>query len=398
MKSSITAPFSNSCYLLGYLLCLLPGIALSQNEDVLPSRIINLDLNQFARELSAAPLERSTKARSAPLQMNLPMPDGSEKTFDIVESPIMSPEFAAQYPTFKTYMVQDIANPTISGRISVTPYGYNAVILTPEGMIHARPVDITNPVQHEISLAQLGSDIIDCQMVEKILETPQAAEAVGQSFANGLNKRTYRLAVVGTGEFHAANGGTIPAASAVVTSSVNGIQAIYERELSVNFQLLIPFIYTDASTDPFVVGGDRTLMAAQAVGANFNVNAYDVGHVFHDVNQGTENLGGGGVANFGAVCSNAAQGTGFRKAGGWSGSFDNTSSGWIGLATHEFGHMFSMSHTFNGTGGFGDCTGNISTSAAYEIGSGDHYVIFRYLRCLPKCAGIRYRGPIFPCI
>lgn len=349
-------------------LCLLQLSGWAQDTGTKPSRIISLDLNQLSRQLSAAPLERTTRARNAPLIMDLPMPDGSSGTFQVVESPIVSPDFAASYPDYKTYMVQDIENPAISGRISLTPYGFNAVILTPEGMIHARPLDINNPVAHEIKMTDLTDSPIECSFDASLNEIPAIPEPPGQSFTNGVNKRTYRLAIVTTGEFTAANGGTVPAAIAVVTASVNGIQAIYERELSVNFQLLLPFIYTDANNDPFTQGMDRTTMAASAVGANFNVNDYDIGHVFHDENQGAANLGSGGVANFGAVCSNTPQGTGVRKAGGWSGNFDNTSSSWISLAAHEFGHMFSMSHTFNGTGN--NCTSNISTSAAYEIGSG----------------------------
>jgi hypothetical protein len=68
---------------------------------------------------------------------------------------------------------------------------------------------------------------------------------------NGTTRRTYRLAIVATGEFGAANGGTVAAAQAVVTASVNAAQVFYDRELSVRFTLLTPFIYLDAATDPF---------------------------------------------------------------------------------------------------------------------------------------------------
>ena len=57
-----------------------------------------------------------------------------------------------------------------------------------------------------------------------------------------------------------------------------------------------------------------------------------------------------------------------RKASGWSGSFNNTTNGWIQLAAHEFGHMYGAPHTFNGSGS--TCESNISSSTSYEIGSG----------------------------
>jgi len=87
---------------------------------------------------------------------------------------------------------------------------------------------------------------------------------------------------------------------------------------------------------------------------------------------------GGGIAGLGVVCDNStffstvgdSDGlTGPNKGAGWSGSFENTSIGWIRLSAHEFGHQFDALHTFNGNGS-GNCVGGISSSSAYEIGSG----------------------------
>ena len=339
-----------------------------RSEDV--THIISLDLSQFSRQLSAAPMEGSSFARSAPMVVDLPMPDGSMQSFSVVESPIMDPDFASAFPDFKTYRVQQQDDPAISGRISITPFGYNAVILTPSGTIHASPLDINNPVEHQIQISRSFTEGLECAFSDVLhgRESQNIIENPNPTIANGANKRTFRMAIVTTGEFASANGGTAPSAAAAVTAAVNGIQAIYERELNVNFTLLQPFVYTDANTDPFIAGNERTTMAANAVALNFNVNDYDVGHVFHDVDEGAGNLGGGGVANLGAVCSNTPQGNGVRKAGGWSGSFTAT-GGFISLAAHEFGHMFNMTHTFNGTGE--SCTNNISTATAVEIGSGN---------------------------
>jgi hypothetical protein len=211
--------------------------------------------------------------------------------------------------------------------------------------------------------------------IESVKKTISQDHRKALMASNGITKKTYSLAIVGTGEFHNDNGGSVAAATAVAMNSVNGIQAIFEIELSVAFNLLTPFIYTDAATDPFNLGLDRTKEAGQAVEANFSGQGYDIGHVFHgdDTNAG---LGGGGVAGLGVVCNNSPNGTGFWKAGGWSGSFDNTSAGWIKLVTHEFGHMFDMPHTFNGDGS--NCTtGNHPRNTAYEIGSGTSIMSYR---------------------
>ncbi|MCB0520279.1 MAG: hypothetical protein KDD27_15175, partial [Saprospiraceae bacterium] len=349
--------------------------ALVANSQSLPSaniiekQIVTLDINQLTGLLKQAPMESTAAATTKPGQLNLPMPDGSLRLFRVVESPIMAPDFAALYPTFKTYAVQAADDPSVTGRISITPYGFNGVVLAHEGMVMIRPLDLLNPVQHEVSLNHLSAKGFICDAVGGVAEIIDNNMAENMTVSNGATKRTYTLAIVGTGEFYAANGGTTPAASAVVVSSVNGIQAIYERELAVNFTLLTPFIYTNPATDPFNPGLDRVLQAAQAVEANFPGGNYDMGHVFHDQDQGAAELGSGGVAGLGVVCANWALGTGFGKAGGWSSSFDNVSAGWIGLAAHEFGHMFDMPHTFNGTGS--NCTSNISASNSYEIASGN---------------------------
>ncbi len=331
-------------------------------------KVVQLNLGDLKSALSAAPMQFSPAANKQPLVVKLPLLSQNERAFRVVESPIMAPDFAAAFPDFKTYAVQALDDPSVTGRISLTPYGFNGVILTLDEMIVIRPLDLLNPLAHEISQSSISPEEIMCGVDETFL-IKKPLEGVEKSvFSNGSTLRTYSLAIVGTGEFYTANGGTIPAASAVVVSSVNGIQAIFERELAVNFQLLTPYLYTNPATDPFSPGLNRVLAAANAVEANFPGGNYDLGHVFHDQDEPPAELPGGGLAFLEAVCDNFTYGSGYIKGGGWSGSFNNTSGSWIKLAAHEFGHMFGMPHNFNGTGGA--CTSSIDSNNAYEIASG----------------------------
>ncbi|NND06413.1 MAG: hypothetical protein HKN87_08530 [Saprospiraceae bacterium] len=331
-------------------------------KEELPSRVISLDQQQWEQALSTTPLEFSSKARSAPTTIKLPMPQGESQSFEVVESPIMHPDFAARFPSFKTYALVSKENPGTTGRLSVTSLGIQATILKPDGTIHIRPLPELGAGQHEVAQVQLGAEPMECGTIEDQVQSDFQRSKRMASGTNGANIRTYTLAIVTTGEFFNNNGPTVADAQAVVVNSVNSIQAIFERDLSVRFNLLTPFIYTNPQTDPFPIS-NRTLEAAQAVEANFSGQGYDLGHVFHSTNSG-----GSGVAQLSVICSNYSYGTGYRRGGGWSGSSNNSSIGWIGLAAHEFGHMFAMPHSFNG--GTGNCAGNISSYGAYEIGSG----------------------------
>ena len=353
----------------GIYICLLgslgwhPAFSQALDETNSSTRTVTLDIKSIQSQLQAAPREGSQHARSRPISIDLPLPKG-QQSFQVTESSILHPDFAAKHPEFKTYQIVSDIDPSVGGRLTVTPFGIGAAILAPEGFINIHPKSMDRPDEHVVTQGMLSMNDIQCQ-VEDQIHQENHRRSMMQSGSNGNQIRTYRLAIVTTGEFYIGNGNNISQASAAVTFSVNSLQAIFERELAVRFQLLEPHFYMDPSSDPFTMN-NRTREAAEAVAANFNVSEYDFGHVFH-----TTSSGGSGVAYVGVICNDGfiyQSTTGRYKAGGWSGSSNNMSNGWIGLAAHEFGHMFNMPHSFNGTGG--NCTSNISSFGAYEIGSG----------------------------
>ncbi len=353
------------------------------------SRLVSFNLTNVAQQLNKAPSEALQQADNQSFTFKLPQPDGSERLFKVYDSPIMDAAFAREQPTFKTYKIIAADNPNVTGRMMVSPYGLNAFILSEGGPIGIRPKDIKNPVLHDVysgngdNGATASTSFAACGLDQNHerqhhVDLPKTEGLLG--IANGTSRRTYRLAIVSTGEFHAANGATVTAAQAVITASVNAIQVFYDRELSVRFTLLAPFIYTNAATDPFdpattTNGNGLTNQALEGVHMNFLVGNYDIGHVVH-----SPASGGSGVAGLGVVCDDGTDRSaeaanhddmrsGHNKAAGWSGSNPNNDIGWYNLFGHEIGHMFNMNHTFNGD--VDNCVvGNHSLATAYEIASG----------------------------
>lgn len=190
---------------------------------------------------------------------------------------------------------------------------------------------------------------------------------------SGSQLKTYRLAIVTTGEFYQANGNSDGEVLMAIAFSVNSLNLIYERDMAMTFILAnTPILFNNPATDPFIPDNpgvdDRLDQAQSVISANFNTNDYDIGHVLH-THAPNDGWSSGGVANLAGTCNNFDfSGNGPYKSGGWSGGFENTSNDWLSLFAHEIGHMFGATHTFNGTGS--NCTGNINPISSVEIGSG----------------------------
>jgi hypothetical protein len=340
-----------------------------------------LDQAALAELLAQAPLEFTDEAASKSVILTLPMPDGGLARFRITESPIMEPKLAAEHPELKTYNGQGVDNPTATTRFDWTPSGLHAIVLSVEGTSFVEPLspsDATTYISyfnHDVTTDDL---LLSCLLSEaEISDAEQRGVALNQgpvspAFATGSTLRTYRLAVAATAEFtQQYGGGDVNATLAKITTVINQVNAIYQKEATITFQLIAnetSIIFTDPAADGYTNDSPNSMLAENQTKLNAVIGSanYDIGHVFGGISVGPGFVSFSGVASLGVTCTSANKARGVSTMGGASSSFPH--SIFVSGVTHEIGHQFSAPHTFNSlTSG---CSGQRSAPGAYEPGSG----------------------------
>ncbi|MDQ1347327.1 MAG: hypothetical protein QG573_696, partial [Acidobacteriota bacterium] len=120
-------------------------------------RALEVDLGALEDLLALAPAEGGAAALAAPLILTLPFPDGSDQRFRVEESPIMETALARRFPEIRTFTVQGIDDPTASGRVSLTPLGFHAMVLSSGGTLY---IDPYRRWQGEVVLAYFQSQAV----------------------------------------------------------------------------------------------------------------------------------------------------------------------------------------------------------------------------------------------
>lgn len=326
-------------------------------------RAVALDHEGLRNALALAPREAAVPAALSPTEILLPMPDGSYQRFRIAESPVMEPELAAKFPEIRTYVGQGMDDGAATVRLDLTPAGFHAQILSPNGAVYIDPHLRDRSVYasyRKRDLVGRAGDFVCSGPLRRAAPAamPPAAGTLGSS---GANLRTYRLAVAATAEYTAFHGGTVSNGLAAVVTAVNRVSGVYEVDAAIRMVLVANnhlIIYTNSATDPYSNDNPSFLLTQNqnnldAVISNAN---YDVGHVF--------STAGGGLATLGCVCI-----TGDKAQGETGVTAPVGDAFYIDFVAHELGHQFGGNHTFNSS--TGNCGGgNRNASTAYEVGSG----------------------------
>lgn len=352
-----------------------------------------LDEALLSAAVSQAPLEFTDAAEASPLVIALPHPAGGFARFEIVVSPIMAPELAANYPQIATFSGQGIDDPAASLRMDITPLGFHAQVLSPSGRWYIDPYwhlhddayisyfgrdltrlpgrdffegEIERPGEKAKHAAAESEEEHEWRAAARDDAAGTASDGQGKGDAppllgrSGGQLRTYQLAVAATGEYTTFFGGTKTAGQSAIVTAVNRVTGIYETELAVRLEL-IPnndlLVYTDAFSDPYSNNNASALLSENQsnIDAVIGDANYDIGHVF--------STGGGGLAALGVV------GVSGQKALGETGLSSPVGDVfYVDYVAHEIGHQFGGNHTFNGVNGA--ASGNRNAATAYEPGSG----------------------------
>ncbi len=317
-------------------------------QNIKKMNIIRLNETALRQYLSGAPMEFLENSAALPLE--IPLPDGTIETFELLESPNLAPEIAAQYPDIKTYAGNGQKHKEYAIRINLTSLGLSAILLDGTGgAIYFEHYSTADP---NLYFSYFTKDAIAppshlrarCDFDHQHDLHKEKPDSHGDhDKSTGSTLRTFRLAMAANAEFTAEfGGGTAAGGLAAVTNYVNTINAIYRQELSIHFNLVsgTNLIYTNAGTDPYsndtgpMIDENRTNVDAVIGSAN-----YDIAHVLgYDVNFGS----GGGLAYAGVVCEDGYKGGGASVIGSGYGQvfYDQ-------LILHEMGHQFGMSHSYN---------------------------------------------------
>lgn len=361
------------------------SVLLQGQRQIIPQKykVVNLSGSDLKFKLQTAPHERNTNINQSQIIISLPLPDGTFQKYRVVESPIMSDELAAAFPDIKTFSIKGIDDPYANGKLDWNEFGFHAMILSINGDFFIDPYCVGNLSQY---IAYYTSDfkkdpsqiINEAGLINEndIKKKPSTnfennnglkSNAISPAICVGDQLRTYRLAIACTKQYATAATGlpapTISQTLAKIVTSVNRVDGVYEKEVSVRM-VLVPsttlVIYPSAASNSFTTNDNsnaNSLISKSQLVINANIGSsnYDIGHTF--------STGGGGLAFLGCVCNNNSKASGITGSPSPVGDpFD------IDYVAHEIGHQFGGNHTFNC--GTGSCGGNRNAATSVEPGSG----------------------------
>ena len=332
-------------------------------------RVVDLNLADIKSLVS----EAQAKASTGPT-LTLPAPNGGVMQFVIEPSNVLPEALRKKYPSISAFKGYSVDDQSITLRFELTDRGFNAQVLQPGSRWMIDPIAGGSKglsVVYYTKDTKRSSDSHFCEF-EGAVSDPKsqadfekklfAAKARSAAKSSGTQLRTYRLAVAATGEYGVFHGGQKSTILSAVTTTINRVTGILEKEMALSLQLVPDndkILFTSVATSPFTGNNNASVLideSQEQIDLLIGPANYDIGHTF--------STGAGGLASLGSVCNP------IRKAQGVTGSSQPRGEYFdVDFVAHEIGHQLGANHTFNGAnGGCAGSTRNYLT--AYEPGSG----------------------------
>jgi Metallo-peptidase family M12B Reprolysin-like len=122
-------------------------------------RTVQLSTSRLRSVLARAPRERTIAARTNPLVISLPAPNGTFHRFAIQRTAIMAPGLARRHPEITTYSGRGITDRTATIRADLSPLGFHASVRSSRGAWYIDPYHVArNPSLHA---SYYGRDALD---------------------------------------------------------------------------------------------------------------------------------------------------------------------------------------------------------------------------------------------
>jgi hypothetical protein len=322
--------------------------------SALEYRLVKMDIDAIKNGLKDVSYDTMKKSGTV-AQLEVPYPDGTTHTYEVVRNTTMHPELAAKYPEVASFNAKGISHPEEYGKLDVTPQGFHAMIFSPkQSTFFIDPFNTSTTEDYIVYFKNNFETERDFNCGVNFNSEEEASQNASAMPYGSCELRTYRLALACTGEyanFHGSNttNNDKSFALAAMVTTMNRVNGIYEQTIAITMEI-IPnndlVIFLNASTDPYSnLNGGAMLGQNQTTCDNTIGSAnYDIGHVF--------STGGGGIASLASVCSND------RKAQGVTGSSSPRNDPFdVDYVAHEIGHQFGANHTQSN-----DCQRNINTS------------------------------------
>jgi hypothetical protein len=250
-----------------------------------------LNTNELKNFLWSLPAEQNiVNRKNAPILL-LPMPDGKMARFHVWEYKMMEPALAEIFPEIKTFVGQGIDDPNAIVRFDYNPYfGFSAQIFSINGNVYIDPYargDINHCISY-FSKDYRRDYPFKCRTFTDS-SFQEHTEKIARGQCRGSNIYTFRLAVACTGEYAIAvcspAAPSTAATMAAITTTVNRVNGIYEKELAMRFILVgnnSQIVFLNPATDPYTNGNAFLMQIENQTTLNNVIGTanYDAGIVF----------------------------------------------------------------------------------------------------------------------